>query len=410
MATFCGQTVFTPSHANMTSGGVFRLSRTPDSPVMQHLPGGATVSLLPGFPYVIATVPATTSQADALSRAIRVAQQGLDLASIQGPGDFWLPEVQDWHITWWQGPAGVNMRFTEVSSFGITMKADLTAFDSMGRQKPDPPKPQHAWDESFPYFRLAQTTEDLFDAYRNMYLGLESLLYSIEPIQLNSSGKQGESEKAWFIRAVRKVGLPSMTEFAPPSIANPNEEDVYNDLYKDMRTALFHSKRTWAHYIPHEPLDRGKVRQSYARLTKLYLAIVQSWLQITRRSGAVTEAGFQELTKSMDDTPAMYVSPDFTPENQLENRFFSAPFALLPTRRAKELDGQFIKYVVGTDSSSNLATLSGIRQIVLFVDSDIPLLASTLEGLLTLDGVAQFEAHLPLRMKQPQQPKQFYSG
>lgn len=410
MATFCGQTVFAPSHANLTSGGVFRLSRAPDSPVMEHLPGGAAMSLVPGFPYVIATAPATTSQVDALSGAIRVAQQGLDLASIQGLGDFWLPDVQDWHITWWQGPAGVSMRFTEVSSFGITMKTDLTVFDNMGRQKPDPPKPRHAWDESFRYFRLAQTTEDLFDAYRNMYLGLESLLYDIDPIQLNIRGKQGESEKEWFIRALRKLGLPSMTEFAPPRIANPNEEDIYNDLYKDMRTALFHSKRTWAHYIPHEPLDRAKVQQSYARLAKLYLAVVQSSLQVTRRSGGATEAGFQELTKSMDNNPAMYVSPDCTPENQLEDQFFSASFALLPTRRARELDGQFIKYVVGHDSSSNLVGLSGIRQIVLFVDPDIPLLESTLEGLLTLEGVAQFEAHLPLRMKQPQLPKQFYSG
>ena len=51
------------------------------------------------------------------------------------------------------------------------------------------------WDESLRYFRLSQATDDLFDAFRNLFLALESILSLKTPQQ--SEG----SESKWLRRA-----------------------------------------------------------------------------------------------------------------------------------------------------------------------------------------------------------------
>jgi hypothetical protein len=53
--------------------------------------------------------------------------------------------------------------------------------DAAGNIIPPPPRPPATWHESMRYFRLAQVTDDLFDAYRNLYLALVSLLTKLAP-------------------------------------------------------------------------------------------------------------------------------------------------------------------------------------------------------------------------------------
>lgn len=48
------------------------------------------------------------------------------------------------------------------------------------------------------HFRLSQTTSDLFDAFRNLYLALESLLSTIAPMRLHPDGRPAEGEGVWL--------------------------------------------------------------------------------------------------------------------------------------------------------------------------------------------------------------------
>ncbi len=79
--------------------------------------------------------------------------------------------------------------------------------DADGNLVPPVPTPPLAWHESLRYFRLSQTTDDLFDAYRNAYLALESILSSIAPQRTDAAGKVNEGESGYLKLAESHLGV-----------------------------------------------------------------------------------------------------------------------------------------------------------------------------------------------------------
>jgi hypothetical protein len=356
---------------------------------------------------VVARAGNRSNHADALREALSVAQQGLDLLSIEGRADLSTHEVDDWHITWWEELSGVVLRVTELVTFGARIDVAVTKRDSQGNVVLDPPPPPTPWDESYRYFRLAQVTDDLFDAYRNLYLALESLLHSIEPVRQDPNTGRFESEKKWFKRAIGMTNVANLADFAPPGAKNP-PHDIYVDLYQDTRTSLFHAKGNRPHLRPHEAEERGRVEESLKRLTRLYLAIVEAQHGVRRRSGGVTEDGFQLMTSLLDSGAQTFASDEALPETDIPSGLTSGAYHALPTRRAPEMDRPFFKSILGSATFASLPLLS-VSQLVLVTNSGIPMATADLDGSLTLDHVHRFEAHLPLRMRHPQLPREFYS-
>ena len=64
-----------------------------------------------------------------------------------------------------------------------------------------------AWHESMRYFRISQITTDMFDAFRNLYLALESLLSHIAPVRLRPNGRPDEGEGQWAKRALQAASV-----------------------------------------------------------------------------------------------------------------------------------------------------------------------------------------------------------
>jgi hypothetical protein len=407
MAQF-GELALFNSMALVSSGGVFRLNRPSPIDAIEELKSGWTVEVKSKNAFVVARGGRSSDLVNALSEALQAAQQGLDVLSIQGLADLSTYTVEDWHIVWWHELAGTTLRFTEVSKFGFSMTANLTVLDSDGNVKPDPPKPRTGWEESYRYFRLVQVTDDLFDAFRNLYLALESILYDIEPMRIRPNGKPDEGEKSWFTRALSRASLPNLTEFAPPGSTSPID-DIFNDLYRDRRTSLFHAKGNRPHLRPHDLTERHHVESSFNRMTRLYLALVEAHHGVNRRSGGTAKVGFQESTQLFELGTVITVTDEPLPESEISAGVLDTDFVKLATRRAVELDRPFFKSVLARDTVKILSALPHLSQIVVVESSGMPLLISNLDGKLTLDGVNCFEAHLPILMRQPQQPRKIYS-
>lgn len=173
----------------------------------------------------------------------RGSQRALDLFSIRGDGDLSVARFDDEHLVWWPAPEGLVIRLVPLAPAKIDVPpATLRVTDASGREKPGQPEKPLDWHESYRYFRLSQTSDDLFNAYRNAYLALESVLSSITPQKFKPSGAPAEGEGDWFKRALRGADkVVALSTLVPPGTTDPVQHP-YDELYRDMRSAMSHAK------------------------------------------------------------------------------------------------------------------------------------------------------------------------
>src|SRR5262249_37339044 len=147
---------------------------------------------------------------------------------------------------------------------------------------------------------------DTFDAFRNLYLALESLLDTVRPVQTKPNGRR-ESEGEWLSRWTRVFGaravrltvlqavpLSAMLQepmaayleaalatvaatldlrpFALPGAGAPQSR-IFTEIYKGCRNPVFHAKSSGNPLLPGEYSDRAAVASSVRRITGFYIAL-----------------------------------------------------------------------------------------------------------------------------------------
>ena len=92
------------------------------------------------------------------------------------------------------------------------------------------------WHESSRYYRVSESSTDLYDSFRNLYLAIEALLSDVVPPTTKPNGNlEGDSE--WLERALRLVGQTvDLSLCAPQSPKAPvASRDVVFDRSADVR-------------------------------------------------------------------------------------------------------------------------------------------------------------------------------
>ncbi len=334
MASFGPMTILDPE-GPPSSGGVFYLSRPSPRDASQFIDGNWTVQVRAGGLGVVARGGDATCYEDARLQAFSMAQRGLDLLSILGVADRTVTEAENEHIVWWIEAGVVVLRIHENHYLGFQVSGTGTATDPSGRPIPSPPR-NHAWHESYRYFRLSQATDDVYDAYRNLFLALESLLSTIVPVRLKPNGKPDEGEGAWLKRAIRTAGnRVDLSRFVPTGTTNP-EEYLFKDLYEDKRTALFHAKKNRAVFLPHgAATERNSVTTSLVRLADLYLTMADAHLDVRRSRSSLSQAVYERMAHVIDGLTVTDATGDlFEQDKFIEGR----RLVPLPCRWATELD------------------------------------------------------------------------
>lgn len=295
-----------------TTGAAFLLNGPSKTTGAVDCPGGWDAQVKNGGRYVIVRNPdAVGDYAQSRDAASRAAQQGLDLFSIARTADVGIRNAETEHIVWWPEAAGQVLRTKHVSTISMTFSAKAVVRGPDGRPKPEPPSPPVTWHESLRYFRLSQVTDDLFDSYRNLYLALESILDRMAPQMVKSSGKPGEREGQWFKRALgiahTKVNL---TPYAPKGSTNP-VDDLFNQLYVDTRTALFHAKGSRPSLLPHAAAkEQETVAAVVERLGSLFIRLAESELNTRSRSGGLFAGGFDLMTTHLKTKVTLHATDD----------------------------------------------------------------------------------------------------
>jgi len=242
VASYDGMLLVNPSNSQ-TSGAVFRLNhKAPESAEQSFVPW--TVELREGSLGVVARRSSSVSPSATWTEAMEVVHKGLDLFSIRGVADLAIVDAHDEHIVWWSDQQGATLRPSATVMMNVrTGTRRIEVRDQFGNVVPQLPPPALPWHESFRYFRHSQITDDLFDAFRNMYLALEALLSTIAPMRLKPNGRPGEGEGDWFRRALTEANKHiQLATYAPAALSSDPVGEIYNDLYVGHRTAIFHAK------------------------------------------------------------------------------------------------------------------------------------------------------------------------
>jgi len=389
------------------SGGVFSVNRTSPRDASIVIVGQWTIEIRAGGQSIVARGGSSGTYEESLQQAVRMAQRGLDLFSILGFTDRVIADAETEHIAWWIEPSGVALRIHDNHDFGFQFSGTGTATDAAGNPMPPKPPPKYTWHESYRYFRLSQATDDLFDAYRNLFLGLESILSTIEPVRKRASGKSWETEREWLTRALHTAAsMVDLGRSVPAGIADA-EGYLFKDLYEDKRTALFHAKTSRPVFLPHEDSsDRKSVISSLERLSTLYLDLVSSHLKIQRPESSIALWVFEKIAQVLAGLAITDVKEELVKGGEMISMEGKTVLPLI-CRWATELDEPRTKNLLGSIGVSSLADIGDFTQIVVFDNHNNPSNVIQLKEPLSLDGIQRLEVQLSQRLRM-NEPRRFY--
>lgn len=347
------------------SGAAFHLSTPAVVDASRGFDDGAQVFVRRGHQYVIVVLPSIVSDASLVTTTYHHVQQMLDVLSIQGKGDLAIPGGTDGDIVWWRHNGKVNLRISVVATGVFSMSAIATIRDAEGNIVSNPPPAPPQWHPAFRYFRLSQTTDDLYEAYRNMYLAYESAASTVYPQVM------GETDTKWSKRVARSLGA-MLADCVEPGVADVALAFL-REQYKANRCALFHAKKQQQPILPGDLSNRKQVAQAYERLARLVIKLCQQDLNAQRHISFITKAGVQiSMIDPLAHTFVIAVSPE-TDFPDLQG---------VPRGRIKHMTDLATEYVGSVDETGYIHEFHGRRAVT-------DLSSPHVRSILGHDGMAQ---------------------
>jgi len=403
MATLAGVTI-ADKNSPFDSGAAFLLAQECDLDELIPLSPEREVEVRRNSPYVVARIKGALSATDAFNQSHEVVQQGLDLLSVQGKAHLSTRNAFDERLVWWRDSSTQILRVVSVVNLLLkTGLAKITVTDQYGNVVPPPPPPSIIYHESFRYIRLSQVTDDLFDAFRNMYLAFELLLEHVAP------RRKSEREGAWIKRALAAVNsaVPLSRAFTPTS--SDIVADIHDQIYVEIRCAIFHAKES-PRLLPQNLSDRKKVGDGLKKLTRLAILIADHWLHARSPAGGLTYAGFNLMTTPVLERCEILVSDSNAPLHEAET--LESPLykdaAVMNTRYAPDLSEPGLNFAFGAIDTVNLLRLSRIARFGVKYNNDL-LMEATLEAELKHVGIDRLEAQLGIQLRNLRSPKHLYN-
>lgn len=301
-------------------------------------------------------------------------------------------------MAWWPTPDGLAVRAVAIAPFGIRLRGELTVTDASGQLVPPTPQAAISWHPSFRFFRLSQASTDLFDAYRNGYLALESILSSIAA---QRTGPPNEGDSAWFRRALTAAGtIILLSACVPPGTSDP-VDFLHRDLYRETRSATFHAKTGRTVLLPRDAANRPAVAASLERLGRLYLALAEAHFGVRRPRSSISQIAFLGMSSAVLDNMTTVASDDESPLDAADvvvNPGGGRAIAL-QEGQAADTTVPFLATRLAWTSTVDLASLGFIRRVVGIGPEGAAKMTSVLEERLVLGSATRFEVLFGMRYR-----------
>lgn len=413
-----GEIQIADNTSEFRSGGAFPLqpedegevfiSQEPENSKVVTVNKDWDVEIQSDNPYIVARGREQLTSDTVFNRAYEYAQQGLDLISVQNSDSLNAHNAWNQHITWWPENQLQKLRIFNATRVPLSTG---TATVTKSGDNPDQEEEREPveWHESFRYYRLSQTTDDLFSAYRNVFLALEMILSS--EVKAFEGG-----ERQWLEDALNEAEKHPRLNLENFTVSDEIEGTVgkiiRNEQWTGIRNAMFHAKDEKPVLRPQNPEHREKVQDAINQLTRLYVALVNVFLDVRISTGGVTHFGFELFTGWIKDQNRLVVSrdgSDLSKDERLDGPEW-VDSQWLPTEYFSEISGGGLQAVISSIEPVELE-LDCIRRLGLVgeADGEEALRSVALFGPeITFENVDEIDAVFGLRMENVDRPRSLY--
>jgi hypothetical protein len=379
--------------------GVAMLLAKPPQAEISACYGASHILASPNTPHVVCRFNGATSHLDAYAKGSLLLQEALDVLSMTGRGDLITREAQEEYLV--GGTRTIALASTTTLSVSVG-PVQGTVRDSQGNViQSQTVIPTHHL--GFRFYRLSQVSDDLFDAYRNMYLAFESLLSSRYP-------KGKELEITWLRSSLSSASADlSLRGLAPPSVPDPIEH-ILDVIYNGARLPLFHAKDGRAYFAPtHRVADREAVSTALMMLTHIVIRMADKWFNARRKGAWVNLSIFEEKNRSLfkdchfvfSDNPDFSLNDTLASHSLSNGQRFAAEFH-------ETFDNQQRHHVFG-ELDVNLLSDRGPLHALYLVNSESPLIGMSPDTTVDLVGFDKLQVLIFLRGRNASAPKYLFA-
>lgn len=250
---------------------------------------GWIVESAEGKSTIVARSPQALGRKETIEAGTERIQRYLDLLAFERFDVSELSKVGDNHVVLYADGADRILEIAATDDLVLGVSVSGVVYDRDGNSRPTSPGPPAVWTPALRFYRLSQASRDLYEAYRNLWLGLEALLSTISPKQ------PGEGERKWLRRVLTEIaGRVDLTPLMPEAGRDPVDY-MLTDQYHRMRCHLFHAKPEGGMEAPTIP-DPEAVAVAYAQLIRIWRDIAHHLIGVRQGGiGVVTYEGFRMM-------------------------------------------------------------------------------------------------------------------
>jgi hypothetical protein len=274
-----------------------------------YVPKGESwkIEMQEGEMNIVARTSDPLDRPEVLSQGLEQVQRCLDLLSFGKRLNLIVKRAGDDHVMIFARNGDYVAQHVDVSSFAMEIGSiGVTKGNDENVLSPNPTA--SVWTPGLRFYRFSQSSSDLYNAYRYLWLGLEALLVVICP------KRPQEREREWLNRAMLQVGTSiNLKQFVSKSCSDPVAY-ILGTQYDHIRCRLFHAKVA-------SPVTRSdipnleEVSSAYDGLIRLWREIAMKCLSVpSSGGGAFSYQGFKMMLDSLFSKKLrMYFTDDASP-------------------------------------------------------------------------------------------------
>jgi hypothetical protein len=387
-------------------GVAFDLTRAPVSDFLYRPDGTAwEVEIRAGQRSVVARTADLLDRSDLLATGLEYAQRCLDIVSFEKRSEALLANPGVTHVVLFQRDNALVLQHVDASTLGVGIGAATLVVKDKDRNIKEQPVPPSVWTPGLRFYRLSQSSSDLYEAYRNLFLGLETLLDTLHP------KKPREQERKWLLRALTAVAETAGLQQLLPQDARDPAAYIVDTQYDRIRLRLFHAKPSKSGGKPLDLPDPEEVTSAYERLIRIWRQIAERCLSVrSGGGGAMTYVGFKMIMDgALSSGLTMYFTEDDSPLQKSDFEISPLGKPLIPFHKTVYLGETAPGHVslLGSFAVEGGEPLPVIHRVGAKTGESL-LLVGGVTGGLEISGVDVFESQQTFRLRNLGLPKTLF--
>ncbi len=320
--------------------GVFELTSVSDDEKFEYrFDNGSEAIIPPSSKVVVVRKCPGVDFEEIHNNARKAANQALDVYFCQGGRPLIMAHKDSPFVVSWTAQKGQVLRIVGRNQVTSRGRAQGRAYDIDGNVIDQPPPLPKVWFESLRYYRVSESSTDLFDSFRNLYLGLEALLSHVVPPEERKANGKPEGDSDWLCRALGVIRHEiDLAAYAPESPKAPHNA-IHEELYGSLRTAIFHAKTGRRAWLPQDWSDRAVILGARFRYAQMFRALAAAYMKASYPSGGLTKKALEMMIEEGLRDNEVFVSNDRTSvDDESRGNYQLSPaggaFLKLPTEAA----------------------------------------------------------------------------